>query len=132
MAKHTETRRAVPAQSLFCVKPNSDNTPKETRAPIGVEALNTAICFLQSGLGRPVVSSEVASANAVGAMQPSDESRIYSEWLGMLGNSPLCTMRAKNTTRDNPEGMAELFARADEPNARPSASAWITRPRVSG
>lgn len=107
-----------------------------TKAPTGVDALNTAICRLHSLRGSPMVSSEVVKASAVGATDNLVTDSLHNE-----EKIPLWMMRARNTTIDRPEKNGALAwlpvsepppERAEEPSASPSARACITRPNVKG
>lgn len=63
----TEMSSATPVQLLSLLIGNRFIKPYTTSAPIGVDALNAARCFRQSGRGRDVERSDVVSAKAVGA-----------------------------------------------------------------
>ena len=118
--RRTENSNAIPLHLLLPWKPRSDITPKVTRAPIGVEALNTARCFRQSDRESDVESKDVDRATATGAVihvLSVDISR--KKWK----NLPLWMIKARNTITDKLEGVEESLVSADEPNASPSARA---------
>lgn len=66
---HTEMSNATPGQRPSLLAPRKDSNTNETSAPTGVDALNTAMCFLHSGRGSDIDNNDVVSASAVGAEQ---------------------------------------------------------------
>lgn len=65
----TETSIATPVHGLSLLTRTIESSEYAMMAPMGVDALNTAICFRHSARGSDVASSDVLRANTVGATQ---------------------------------------------------------------